>query len=126
MLAHRNVTTAIRAGAVVCVSRCLRSACRCGSRREVGSRRPRPLEGPAPVFRPTKPPAPPPDRPAAPRAPAMVKEKPNSTRMYDEDGFRRRAACICVRSDLETEVRMPPGVGSKPPLVSRGCNRCGC
>lgn len=34
----------------------------------------------------------------------MVKEKPNSTRIYDEDGFRRRAACICVRSELEKEV----------------------
>lgn len=34
----------------------------------------------------------------------MVKEKPNSIRIYDEDGFRRRAACICVRSDSETEV----------------------
>lgn len=34
----------------------------------------------------------------------MVKEKPNSTRIYDEEGFRRRAACICVRSDLENEV----------------------
>ncbi|XP_034249418.1 diphosphoinositol polyphosphate phosphohydrolase 2 isoform X1 [Thrips palmi] len=33
----------------------------------------------------------------------MVKEKPNSTRIYDEDGFRRRAACICVRGD-ESEV----------------------
>lgn len=34
----------------------------------------------------------------------MVKEKPNSTRIYDEEGFRRRAACICVRSEDETEV----------------------
>ncbi|XP_047992965.1 diphosphoinositol polyphosphate phosphohydrolase 1 isoform X1 [Leguminivora glycinivorella] len=34
----------------------------------------------------------------------MVKEKPNSIRIYDEEGFRRRAACICVRSDAETEV----------------------
>jgi diphosphoinositol-polyphosphate diphosphatase len=34
----------------------------------------------------------------------MVKEKPNSTRIYDEEGFRRRAACICVRSELEKEV----------------------
>ncbi|KAL5289764.1 NUDT3 family protein [Megaselia abdita] len=34
----------------------------------------------------------------------MVKEKPNSTRVYDPDGFRRRAACICVRSEAETEV----------------------
>lgn len=36
----------------------------------------------------------------------MVKEKPNSTRIYDKDGFRRRAACICVRSDAETEVKI--------------------
>jgi len=34
----------------------------------------------------------------------MVKEKPNSTRVFDADGFRQRAACICVRSELETEV----------------------
>ncbi|XP_018911489.1 diphosphoinositol polyphosphate phosphohydrolase 1 isoform X2 [Bemisia tabaci] len=34
----------------------------------------------------------------------MVKEKPNSTRIYDQDGFRRRAACICVRNELEKEV----------------------
>lgn len=34
----------------------------------------------------------------------MVKEKPNSTRIYDKDGFRRRAACICVRSEAEAEV----------------------
>lgn len=33
----------------------------------------------------------------------MVKEKPNSTRIYDEEGFRRRAACICVKSELEKE-----------------------
>lgn len=34
----------------------------------------------------------------------MVKEKPGSTRIYDEDGFKRRAACICVRSESENEV----------------------
>lgn len=34
----------------------------------------------------------------------MVKEKPNSIRIYDKDGYRRRAACICVRSEAETEV----------------------
>ncbi|XP_055597217.1 diphosphoinositol polyphosphate phosphohydrolase 1 [Uranotaenia lowii] len=34
----------------------------------------------------------------------MVKEKPNSTRIYDKEGFRRRAACICVRSEAEAEV----------------------
>lgn len=36
----------------------------------------------------------------------MVKEKPNSIRIYDDEGFRRRAACICVRSDAETEVNV--------------------
>lgn len=34
----------------------------------------------------------------------MVKEKPGSTRIYDADGFRRRAACICVKSESENEV----------------------
>lgn len=34
----------------------------------------------------------------------MVKEKPNSIRIYDSEGFRRRAACICVKNDLEDEV----------------------
>lgn len=34
----------------------------------------------------------------------MVKEKPNSTRIYDKDGFRQRAACICVRTTDENEV----------------------
>jgi len=36
----------------------------------------------------------------------MVKEKPNSTRTYDEEGFRRRAACLCVRDHEEKEVLM--------------------
>lgn len=35
----------------------------------------------------------------------MVKDKPNSIRTYDEDGFRKRAACLCVRNDHEDEVR---------------------
>ncbi|KAL7286756.1 hypothetical protein TKK_0018901 [Trichogramma kaykai] len=34
----------------------------------------------------------------------MVKEKPNSIRVYDSDGYRLRAACICVKNDLEDEV----------------------
>ncbi|XP_075225426.1 diphosphoinositol polyphosphate phosphohydrolase 1 Aps isoform X2 [Lycorma delicatula] len=34
----------------------------------------------------------------------MVKEKPNSIRIYDQDGFRRRAACICVKNESEDEV----------------------
>ncbi|OQR70322.1 diphosphoinositol polyphosphate phosphohydrolase 1-like [Tropilaelaps mercedesae] len=33
-----------------------------------------------------------------------MKEKPNSTRTYDADGFRRRAACLCVRDGAETET----------------------
>lgn len=36
----------------------------------------------------------------------MVKEKPNSTRIYDADGFKRRAACICVKNDSEDQVLM--------------------
>jgi len=36
----------------------------------------------------------------------MVKEKPNSTRIYDEDGFKKRAACICVKDHTEDEVLM--------------------
>ncbi|XP_020290318.1 diphosphoinositol polyphosphate phosphohydrolase 1 isoform X2 [Pseudomyrmex gracilis] len=34
----------------------------------------------------------------------MVKEKANSIRIYDSEGYRRRAACICVKNDLEDEV----------------------
>lgn len=34
----------------------------------------------------------------------MVKEKPNSIRTYDKDGFRRRAACLCFRDQKEDEV----------------------
>lgn len=34
----------------------------------------------------------------------MVKEKPNSIRTYDEDGFRRRAACLCFKDEQEQEV----------------------
>lgn len=33
----------------------------------------------------------------------MVKEK--QIRTYDQDGFRRRAACICVHDPDESEVR---------------------
>ena len=32
----------------------------------------------------------------------MVKEK--QTRTYDKDGFRKRAACLCVRDPEEREV----------------------
>ena len=35
----------------------------------------------------------------------MVKEKPDSIRTYDEDGYKRRAACLCFRDEREEEVR---------------------
>jgi len=34
----------------------------------------------------------------------MVKEKDESERTYDQDGFRRRAACLCVKDGTEREV----------------------
>ena len=34
----------------------------------------------------------------------MVKEKPNSVRTYDAEGFRRRASCLCFRDKTEQEV----------------------
>ncbi|CAG9805278.1 unnamed protein product [Chironomus riparius] len=34
----------------------------------------------------------------------MVKEKSSNSRIFDKDGYRKRAACICVRSDDESEV----------------------
>ncbi|XP_062619451.1 diphosphoinositol polyphosphate phosphohydrolase 1-like, partial [Saccostrea cucullata] len=34
----------------------------------------------------------------------MVKEKPNSIRTYDKDGFRRRAACLCFKDHKEEEL----------------------
>ncbi|CAL8069772.1 unnamed protein product [Orchesella dallaii] len=34
----------------------------------------------------------------------MVKEKPDQTRIYDEEGYRQRAACLCVRNESESEV----------------------
>jgi diphosphoinositol-polyphosphate diphosphatase len=43
----------------------------------------------------------------------MVKEKPNSTRTYDADGFRQRAACLCTKDETEKEVLLVSG--SKDP-----------
>ncbi|XP_061679011.1 nudix (nucleoside diphosphate linked moiety X)-type motif 4a isoform X2 [Syngnathoides biaculeatus] len=34
----------------------------------------------------------------------MMKFKPNQTRTYDCEGFKRRAACLCFRNDSEDEV----------------------
>lgn len=44
-----------------------------------------------------------------PKKDTMVKEKQNSTRTYDRDGFRRRAACVCVRDAGEQEVLLVSG-----------------
>ncbi|XP_061628749.1 nudix (nucleoside diphosphate linked moiety X)-type motif 4a isoform X1 [Phyllopteryx taeniolatus] len=34
----------------------------------------------------------------------MMKFKPNQTRTYDAEGFKRRAACLCFRNESEDEV----------------------
>lgn len=34
----------------------------------------------------------------------MVKEKPNSVRTYDAEGFRRRASCLCFKDKTEQEI----------------------
>lgn len=38
----------------------------------------------------------------------MMKLKSNQTRTYDGDGYKKRAACLCFRSETEEEVR--PGI----------------
>lgn len=34
----------------------------------------------------------------------MMKFKPNQTRTYDGEGYKRRAACLCFKNDQEEEV----------------------
>ncbi|XP_043943587.1 diphosphoinositol polyphosphate phosphohydrolase 2 isoform X2 [Protopterus annectens] len=34
----------------------------------------------------------------------MMKFKPNQTRTYDGEGFKKRAACLCFRNEREDEV----------------------
>lgn len=34
----------------------------------------------------------------------MVKEKEESTRIYDNEGYKKRAACVCVKNESESEV----------------------
>lgn len=36
----------------------------------------------------------------------MMKFKPNQTRTYDGEGFKKRAACLCFKNDREDEVRL--------------------
>jgi hypothetical protein len=62
----------------------------------------------------------------------MMKFKPNQTRTYDRVGFKKRAACLCFRSELEDEVRRPArkqprrgqragGPGARSPRPCVGC-----
>lgn len=37
----------------------------------------------------------------------MMKFKPNQTRTYDGEGFKRRAACLCFKNEKEDEVSLP-------------------
>ncbi|KAL0611284.1 Diphosphoinositol polyphosphate phosphohydrolase 2 [Plecturocebus cupreus] len=37
---------------------------------------------------------------------SMMKFKPNQTRTYDREGFKKRAACLCFRSEQEDENRV--------------------
>lgn len=36
----------------------------------------------------------------------MVKEKADHQRLYDIDGFKKRAACVCVKNENENEVNL--------------------
>ncbi|KAM4037771.1 diphosphoinositol polyphosphate phosphohydrolase 2 isoform 1-T1 [Anomaloglossus baeobatrachus] len=58
-------------------------------------------------------------------AASMMKFKPNQTRTYDREGFKKRAACLCFRNEREDEIllvsssRYPdqwivPGGGMEP------------
>ncbi|XP_003743362.1 diphosphoinositol polyphosphate phosphohydrolase 1 [Galendromus occidentalis] len=49
-----------------------------------------------------------------------MKEKPNSTRTYDEEGFRRRAACLCVRTADETEILLVSSSSSPDRFIVPG------
>lgn len=45
----------------------------------------------------------------------MMKLKSNQTRTYDGDGYKKRAACLCFRSESEEEVRGEAGPGTPEP-----------
>uniref|UniRef100_A0A8B9PB57 diphosphoinositol-polyphosphate diphosphatase n=1 Tax=Apteryx owenii TaxID=8824 RepID=A0A8B9PB57_APTOW len=69
---------------------------------------PAPPPCPPPPPQPSRPRASPSLRPApAPPPPSerrMMKLKSNQTRTYDGDGYKKRAACLCFRSESEEEV----------------------
>lgn len=52
----------------------------------------------------------------------MMKFKPNQTRTYDREGFKKRAACLCFRNEREDEVRP----GDPPPAHRPGVIPCLC
>ncbi|XP_032378398.1 nudix (nucleoside diphosphate linked moiety X)-type motif 4a isoform X3 [Etheostoma spectabile] len=41
----------------------------------------------------------------------MMKFKPNQTRTYDGEGFKRRAACLCFKNDKEDEAGVKGKLG---------------
>lgn len=51
-----------------------------------------------------------------------MKLKSNQTRTYDGDGYKKRAACLCFRSESEEEVRRRAGGrrGGRPLGPRRG------
>uniref|UniRef100_A0A8B9TN08 diphosphoinositol-polyphosphate diphosphatase n=18 Tax=Neognathae TaxID=8825 RepID=A0A8B9TN08_ANAPL len=64
-----------------------------------------PLTGaPAAPSRPLQGLAAPPAAPLQPPERRMMKLKSNQTRTYDGDGYKKRAACLCFRSESEEEV----------------------
>ena len=36
----------------------------------------------------------------------MVKQKAEHQRFYDKDGYKKRAACVCVKNEHENEVNI--------------------
>ena len=48
-----------------------------------------------------------------------MKIKSNQTRIYDGDGYKKRAACLCFRNESEEEVN--PGLGVERAIWSTGC-----
>ena len=36
----------------------------------------------------------------------MVKQKAEHQRFYDKDGYKKRAACVCVKNENENEVNI--------------------
>lgn len=54
----------------------------------------------------------------------MMKFKPNQTRTYDCEGFKKRAACLCFKNELEEEVRLTRFTYTPAPLYGRNTIIC--